>query len=197
MMNMTTLDAGVEQVPFADLSLSDLNPRTVVSEDDIAVLADNIAQVGLIQNLAGLRRKDGGVEIVAGGRRNRALRRLQDDPQFQSVPVLVTDDPETARYWASSENHLRTQPHPADEIKEYGAMRAAGIDNHAIAIAFGVTEAQHFDAAANFLNRLVSIDFERHFTTAAQAFVSGDYDLAVATFDTVGKAVRRETTEDD
>lgn len=140
-MNMTTFDAGVEHVLFANLSLSDLNPRTVVSEDDIAVLADNIAQVGLIQNLAGLRRKDGGVEIVAGGRRYRALRTLQDDPRFQSVPVLVTDDPETARYWASSENHLRTQPHPADEINEYGTMRAAGIEVHAIAIAFGVTEA--------------------------------------------------------
>lgn len=140
-MKFENINAVVADIPFKDLFVSDLNPRTVVNDNDILALADNIKALGLIQNLAGLRRPDGLVGIVAGGRRYRALATLQDDPRFQSIPVRVTDDPEVARYWASSENHLRSQPHPADEISEYGKMQAEGVDPANIAMAFGVTEA--------------------------------------------------------
>ena len=68
---MTTNKTTVESIAFASLSLSDLNPRTVVNDDSIVALAANIATVGLIQNLAGYRPDNGNVEIVAGGRRLR------------------------------------------------------------------------------------------------------------------------------
>ncbi|MFC3615623.1 ParB/RepB/Spo0J family partition protein [Lutimaribacter marinistellae] len=136
-------DAGagsVEWLPFADLRVSDLNQRSVIDEDAIAKLAENIRDKGLIQNLAGLREADGAVGIVAGGRRLRALALVQDDPRFHLVPVKVTGDAQVAKAWAASENHLREGLHPADEIREYGAMAKDGVPVPAIALAFGVSE---------------------------------------------------------
>ena len=131
----------VKWLPVSDLAVSPLNRRSVIDEDAIATLAANIRERGLIQNLAGLRTPDGRVEIVAGGRRLRALALLQDDPRFRHVPVKVTDDEQVGKAWAASENHLREGLHPADEIAENGAMAADGIPVPAIALAFGVSEA--------------------------------------------------------
>lgn len=130
----------IEPISYDDLYVSDINPRTVFDPDAIAALAENIRQLGLIQNLAGLRDKSGKVGIVAGGRRYRALALLQDDVRFQSVPVKIAPDEATAKVWASSENHHREQPHPADEIREYADMADRGIPVPSIAVAFGVTE---------------------------------------------------------
>lgn len=140
-MKQEKIQGTIEQVPFADLYISPLNPRSVVNPDSIAALAKNIRQLGLIQNLAGLRDEAGKVGIVAGGRRLRALELLQDDPRFASVAVKIAPDQATAEVWASTENHHREQPHPADEIREYGGMADRGIPVPSIAVAFGVTEA--------------------------------------------------------
>ncbi|MGB3316123.1 MAG: ParB/RepB/Spo0J family partition protein, partial [Albidovulum sp.] len=133
-------DQGIERIAFADLYISDLNPRSVIDPAGIEALAANIRELGLIQNLAGLRDDAGRVGIVAGGRRYRALALLQDDPRFASIPVKMVPDQATAEMWAASENHQREQPHPADEIREYGQMAARGVAVPAIAVAFGVTE---------------------------------------------------------
>lgn len=135
------INSPVEMVPFADLYISPLNPRTVFSPEGIEALAENIRQLGLIQNLAGLRDEAGKVGIVAGGRRLRALAVLQDDPRFAVIPVKLAPDQATAEVWASSENHHREQPHATDEIREYGTMAARGVPVPSIAVAFGVTEA--------------------------------------------------------
>lgn len=140
-MKQEKIQSTLEQVPFTDLYISDLNPRSVIDPDSITALAQNIRQLGLIQNLAGLRDEAGKVGIVAGGRRLRALELLQDDPRFTSVAVKIAPDQATAEVWASTENHHREQPHPADEIREYGGMADRGIPVPSIAIAFGVTEA--------------------------------------------------------
>ena len=136
------ITAPVEQIAFDDLYVSDLNPRSMVSEAGIEALAENIRQLGLIQNLAGLRNDAGKVGIVAGGRRLRALALLQDDPRFATVTVKIAPDQATAEVWAASENHHREQPHPAEEIREYGAMAAKGVPVPSIAVAFGVSEGQ-------------------------------------------------------
>ena len=128
------------QISFADLYLHDINPRSVVSEEAIEVLAANIRQLGLIQNPAGLRDADGKVGIVAGGRRFRALELLQDDPRFQTITVRMAPDQETAAFWATSENAQREALHPADEIRDFGAMERRGVAVPAIAVAYGVTE---------------------------------------------------------
>ena len=129
-----------EQIPFADLYLHDMNPRSIVSEDAIEALAENIRQLGLIQNPAGLRDETGKVGIVAGGRRFRALALLQDDPRFQTVTVRMAPDFDTAAFWATSENAQREALHPADEIRDFGAMERRGVTVPAIAVAYGVTE---------------------------------------------------------
>jgi ParB family transcriptional regulator, chromosome partitioning protein len=133
-------NAPVEMLAFADLYLSDLNPRSVVDEAGILALAENIRKLGLIQNLAGLQGADGRTGIVAGGRRWRALALLQDDPRFAVVPVRIAPDAETALLWASSENHQRFAPNPADEVREYATLRARGSDVPEIALVFGVSE---------------------------------------------------------
>lgn len=139
-MKHEAINSPVELVPFADLYVSPLNPRTVFSAEGIEALAENIRQLGLIQNLAGLRDEAGKVGIVAGGRRLRALELLQDDPRFAAIPVKLAPDQATAEIWASSENHHREQPHAADEIREYGTMAAKGVPVPSIAVAFGVNE---------------------------------------------------------
>lgn len=139
-MKHEAINSPVELVPFADLYVSPLNPRTVFSPEGIKALAENIRQLGLIQNLAGLRDEAGKVGIVAGGRRLRALDLLQDDPRFAAIPVKLAPDQATAEIWASSENHQREQPVAADEIREYGTMAARGVPVPSIAVAFGVNE---------------------------------------------------------
>ena len=139
-MKREAINSPVELVPFADLYVSPLNPRTVFSAEGIEALAENIRQLGLIQNLAGLRDEAGKVGIVAGGRRLRALELLQDYPRFAAIPVKLAPDAATAEIWASSENHHREQPHAADEIREYGTMAARGVPVPSIAVAFGVNE---------------------------------------------------------
>lgn len=141
MTKQTAIKPTVESIPFADLYLSDINPRSVVGEAGIEALAKNIAKVGLVQNLAGLRDAKGEkIGVVAGGRRLRALALLQDDPRFQTITVQVTEDEETARLWATSENSQRAALHPADEIRDYGAMAGRKIAVADIALAYGVTE---------------------------------------------------------
>lgn len=177
MSNQSKITSTIEQIPFADLYVSEFNPRSVVDDASITVLAENIRQVGLIQNLAGLRDVKGNkIGIVAGGRRLRALALLQDDARFKTVPVQIAPDEATARDWAAAENHNREAPHPADEIAEFGAMYSErGIKVPAIAIAFGVTEAHVY-------RRLALADLP---APVLAALKDGSLTLAMATAFTV------------
>ncbi len=65
MTDQTTIPQITETVAFADLYVSPFNPRTVVSDEEIASLAENIKIAGLIHNLAGFRHD--GTEAPAGG----------------------------------------------------------------------------------------------------------------------------------
>jgi len=137
-------EASTVLVPLADLYIHPLNARSEPPAADIAALADSIADLGLLQNLAGFAEPAvAGLGIVAGGRRLRALQLLctRDgrDPAETRVPVRVTDDEATARLWASAENAAREALHPADEVRAYGRMQASGADPERIAKAFAVT----------------------------------------------------------
>lgn len=69
MTKQTKITATEARFPLASLTLSEMNPRQNVSEQDIIELAGSIWAAGLIQNIAGLADKKGKAEIVAGGRR--------------------------------------------------------------------------------------------------------------------------------
>ncbi|MEJ8559777.1 ParB/RepB/Spo0J family partition protein [Yoonia sp. GPGPB17] len=140
MNDQSKISAPLEEIPFTDLHISDLNPRKEIHEASIAALAENIKAYGLIQDLAGFRDVKG-VGVVVGGRRYRALKLLQDDARFQMVTVKMAPDQATAEYWATSENAQREALHPADEILDYGAMERRGATVADIATAYGVTEA--------------------------------------------------------
>lgn len=84
MNDQSNIPVTFEEIPFADLHISGLNPRKVVNEASIITLAENIRAYGLIQNLAGYR-DETGVGVVVGGRRYRALAILQDDDDFRSL----------------------------------------------------------------------------------------------------------------
>lgn len=128
-------------VPLSQLDLSPLNPRQNVSDDAVAALADSIRTVGLMQNLAGIETEAGRVEIVAGGRRLRALQLItsEDGGDDFEVPVILATDEAEAQAWASTENIAREALHPADEVAAYRDMAASGAAPDAIAKAFGVT----------------------------------------------------------
>lgn len=136
--------------PLAQLVLSPMNARaTEPSAEDIATLAASIEACGLMQNLLGYVAPgdtSGKIEIVAGGRRLRALQLLASQPGKQLraanpyVPVQVTHDRDMAMAWAMAENTGRTALHPADEIQAYRRMMLSGSDPNAIARAFAVTE---------------------------------------------------------
>lgn len=140
MNDQSQITATLQEIPFADLHISDLNPRSVVNEASIATLAENISAYGLIQNIAGFG-ESGGVGVVVGGRRYRALALLQDDPRFQTVTVKMAPDQQTAQFWATSENAQREALHPADEIQDFGTMEKRGASVADIAMAYGATEA--------------------------------------------------------
>lgn len=144
-------DLPVALIPLTDLYIHIFNTRTEPPPADIEALADSIAELGLLQNLAGYEDRElvvgtqlGTIGIVAGGRRLRALLLLaQRDGRSLSdvrVPVRVTDDESTARLWASAENSARAALSPADEVRAYGRMAATGADPNRIARAFAVTE---------------------------------------------------------
>ena len=134
--------------PLANLSLSPMNPRQSVPDAEVQELAQSIWTAGLIQSIAGIADGKGGAEIVAGGRRLRALQYLaaqHDDlatthPELANPLVMLAPDQATAQTWGNLENVARRDLHPADEIRAFGKMAETGAQPAAIARAFAVTE---------------------------------------------------------
>ena len=134
--------------PLAKLSLSSMNPRQNVPEADVIELAESLWAAGMIQSIAGLAGKKDTAEIVAGGRRLRALHYLAEQhpdiaktrPELANPMVMLAPDAETAEAWANMENVARRDLHPAEEIRAYGKMEAKGGTVGAIARAFAVNE---------------------------------------------------------
>ena len=148
MTKQTKITTAEARFPLASLTLSPINPRQTVPEAEVAELAESIWTVGLIQSIAGLADDKGGAEIVAGGRRLRALQYLaekHDDlasirPELANPLVMIAPDVETAQTWATAENITRKNLSPAEEIRAYGKMDKAGAPAAGIARAFAVTE---------------------------------------------------------
>lgn len=139
----------LEYCAISALSLSPLNARQTVPDDEITSMANSIAIAGLLQNLIGLRDDAGDVQIVGGGKRLRALQQLAREGfvpgagrVFDPVPVLICATEDDAIRASSVENEARRAPHPADCITIYGTQARAGANISLIAIANATTEAQ-------------------------------------------------------
>lgn len=148
MTKQTKITATEARFPLAKLSLSQMNPRQTVTESEIVELAESIWTAGLIQSIAGLADDKGGAEIVAGGRRLRALHYLAEKhpdlaiicPELATPLVMIAGDVETAQTWATAENISRKDLSPVDEIRAYSKMDKVGAPAAGIARAFAVTE---------------------------------------------------------
>lgn len=135
------------RIPLASLTLSDMNPRQFVPDEEVVELAGSLMAAGLLHNLVGLG-DENAAEIVAGGRRLRALKYLaeQHDDLAETRPdlafplVKVTLEPQTALLWASTENNARKDMSPAQEIISFAKMDAAGFSAAQIARSFTKTE---------------------------------------------------------
>lgn len=148
MAKLEKITATEARFPLTALYLSPMNPRQDVAEADVAELAESIWTAGLIQSIAGMVDKKGMVEIVAGGRRLRALQYLAEKhtdiadtrPELANPLVMLAPDELTAQAWANLENVARRDLHPAEEIRAYGKMAEVGALPALIARSFAVTE---------------------------------------------------------
>ena len=128
-------------VPLSRLRPSRRNVRKTTGPA-IDALAASIARVGLLQNLTVILARDGEhYDVVAGGRRLAALKRLAKQgriPADWDVPCLVVAD-DDARTVSLTENVQREAMHPADQFEAFAALVAEGRPIEDIAADFGVT----------------------------------------------------------
>jgi len=112
-------------------------PRLSIPE-----LAASIQRVGLLQNLIVIAADDREhYEVVAGGRRLAALKRLAQKrciAKDWEVPCLLVADG-TARTASLTENVQREAMHPADQFEAFAALVAEGRPIEDIAADFSVT----------------------------------------------------------
>ena len=148
MTKQSKIVATEARFPLANLSLSPLNPRQTVPEQDVIELAERVWAAGLSQSSAGLAGRKDTAASVAGGRRLRALQYLAEQhpdlakkrPELANEMEMLAPDAETAEAWANMENVARRDLHPAQEIRAYGKREAKGGAVGAIARACGVKE---------------------------------------------------------
>jgi ParB family chromosome partitioning protein len=195
MTKIAPITATETRFPLGGLYLSPLNPRQDVPESDVIDLAASIWEAGMIQSIGGLVDDEGKCGIVAGGRRLRALQYLAERhpdmatlrPELANPLVMLAPDLETARLWATVENIARRDLHPAEEIRAYGKMAAAGSSPATIASAFAVTEKHVYRRLAlarlpaPVLDALAANEIS---LSMASAFtICNDHDLALTVLD--------------
>jgi len=139
-MNMKLVDT-LQSIPVASLVLSPLNVRKTGGQS-VEDLAASIRAQGLIQNLTVTAVEGKGkFEVVAGGRRWRALRQLIRSkalPKDHAVPCKIVTA-EEAKEISLSENVIRSAMHPADQFEAFKALVEEGLPVEDVAARFGVT----------------------------------------------------------
>lgn len=130
-------------IPLARLVASAANVRKTGAKEGIAELAASIEAHGLRQNLNVRPAAEGDrFEVVAGGRRLRALRLLAKQkklPKDATVPCIVIAADEDASEISLVENTLRTSMHPDDQFAAFQSLLDGGMPVEDIAARFGVT----------------------------------------------------------
>ncbi|NML91750.1 ParB/RepB/Spo0J family partition protein [Sphingobium sp. TB-6] len=125
---------------LSQLRLSPLNTRRV-KPSAIDAMADDIAAHGLLQNLIAYEEEDLFM-VFAGGRRYRALKILAKRKKISNSDTFPVElrTKEEAIELSYAENAGREDPHPADSIRAFAAMRDIGMSASDIAGRFGYAE---------------------------------------------------------
>jgi ParB family chromosome partitioning protein len=130
-------------VPLDQLRLSSRNARKT-GGDDVADMAASIAAGGLLQNLVVIDGPDG-FEVIAGGRRLKAMQQLAKDGRLPAelltdgVPCRRLTDEEAIEA-STAENTIRVPMHPADQFDAFKVMIDAGKSITDVAAHFSITE---------------------------------------------------------
>lgn len=185
-------------------SLANVRKTGGTSIDDLAA---SIAAHGLLQNLQVRAAAGGKYEVIAGGRRLAALKRLVKQKQLAkdfAVPCHVAET-ENASEISLAENVIREAMHPADQFLAFQELAGAGLGAEEIALRFGVSarQVQKLLRLAAVSPRLLDL-YRKDELTLEQlmAFtVSGDHDAQEAawfdapSWDCSASAIRRRLTE--
>ena len=130
-------------IALSKLTVSDQNVR-VVAPDKAAHqrLMASIASQGVLQNLVVVPGQKDHFQVIAGGRRLRALQALAKQkaiPNDYPVPCLVKTDSGDITEISLAENVQHEAMHPADEFVAFAQMITQGAGLEDVAAAFGVT----------------------------------------------------------
>lgn len=132
-----------QTIPLDRLVPSVQNVRRTGKDDGLGELMASIAAHGLRQSL-NVKALDGGrYEVVAGGRRLRALKKLAKVgavAKDMSVPCLVLGDGDDPAEISLVENMVRVAMRPCDQFEAFkGLIDGKGMTIEAVAERFGVT----------------------------------------------------------
>lgn len=206
---MTILAVEPQTIPLNQLVQSKANVRHTGRDRGIEALMASIAAHGLRQNLNVRPTSGNRFEVVAGGRRLEALRRLMkqgDLPRDTPIPCVVLSSNDNAAEISLAENAIRQDMHPDDQCSAFTALIAEGMTTEDVAARFGVTarvvqQRLKLAAVAPSLRRLYRQD--RIGTAEMMAFaLIDDHAAQLAAWDSLPEwnrdadAIRRALTED-
>lgn len=133
-----------QSISLSRLVQSRSNVRRTGQTAGLEALMASIAAHGLRQNLNVRATTGGRFEVIAGGRRLIALKKLARAgtiPADLPVPCRVLADDENATEISLAENQLREAMHPDDQCTAFADLVAQGLPVEDIAARFGVTAA--------------------------------------------------------
>jgi ParB family chromosome partitioning protein len=129
-------------IPLKSLRLSEHNARKTGGQN-VQDLAASIMAHGLLQNLTAIDAGGGHFDVIAGGRRLRALQLLQErgdlPDALSDIPCRILTNGEITEV-SVAENTIRENMHPADQFEAFRAMVENNKPITDVAAHFGVTE---------------------------------------------------------
>jgi len=137
----------VRSIPLSKLTPSEANVRHTNADVGLDELAASIKAHGLLQNLTvrpvkkSNGKQTGTFEVVAGGRRLRALNRLAQEEHITKnypVPCRVLENHNPVEV-SLAENVVRAPVHAADQFEAYAKLHTEGLGAAEIAGRFGVS----------------------------------------------------------
>lgn len=135
----------ITMIALSKLVESEDNVRKTNRKQGISELAASIRSHGLLQSVLVRETETGKFEVIAGGRRLRALRLLAKAGDIEKnllIPCRVISGEDCAAELSLAENTVRLGMSLADEIEAVAARIDAGEGPEAIAARFGVSS-QH------------------------------------------------------
>jgi ParB family chromosome partitioning protein len=131
-----------QSIPLNQLVHARANVRRTGRDRGIEALMASIAAHGLRQNLNVRATTGNRFEVVAGGRRLEALKRLMkqgDLPRDTPIPCVVLASNDNPTEISLAENAIRQDMHPDDQCTAFAALIEQGLSIEDVGARFGVT----------------------------------------------------------